>query len=266
MTTVGEWLGNTQLDAIDKSFMLESICKINKATQLIHPERLLSEKELCSLNEIAAKRTEGVPLPYLLGKQEFFGRDFLVNRSVLIPRADTECLVEWLLTNLPKEAVVCDLGTGSGCIGITLALERKDLKVWASDLSDAALKVAKQNAAHLRADVNFLEGSWLEPFPNDFKLDAIVSNPPYIRPDDTHMAALEFEPRNALTDESDGLEAYRKILLQTRIRGFLPKIIAVEHGWDQEEAVKQIFAANGFSNAISHKDYGGNSRYTVWKS
>lgn len=102
MTTVREWLLSSSLDSIDKSFILEHVCGMNKAAQLIHGDRVLSSDEANKLNDIAKKRSEGVPLPYLLGTQEFFGRPFLVNPSVLIPRPDTECLVEWLIEHLPK--------------------------------------------------------------------------------------------------------------------------------------------------------------------
>ena len=139
MTTVREWLLSSSLDSIDKSFILEHVCGMNKAAQLIHGDRVLSSDEANKLNDIAKKRSEGVPLPYLLGTQEFFGRPFLVNPSVLIPRPDTECLVEWLIEHLPKNGLVCDLGTGSGCIAATVALERPDLTVWASDISKSNL-------------------------------------------------------------------------------------------------------------------------------
>ena len=180
MTTVREWLLSGSLDSIDKSFMLEHVCGMNKAAQLIHGDRVLSSDEERKLSGIAKKRSEGVPLPYLLGAQEFFGRPFLVNPSVLIPRPDTECLVEWLIEHLPKNALACDLGTGSGCIAATVALERPDLTVWASDLSESALAVAQANCKALGADVKLVQGSWLEPYPAELSFDAVISNPPYI--------------------------------------------------------------------------------------
>ena len=200
MTTVREWLFSSSLDSIDKSFMLEHVCGMDKAAQLIHDDRVLSSDEERKLNDIAKKRSEGVPLPYLLGTQEFFARPFLVNPSVLIPRSDTECLVEWLIEHLPKNALVCDLGTGSGCIAATVALERPDLTVWASDLSESALAVAQANCKALGADVKLVQGSWLEPYPAELSFDAVISNPPYIEGDDT---TFEKEPMEKLVEKGE---------------------------------------------------------------
>ena len=161
---------------------------------------------------------------------------------MLIPRSDTECLVEWLIEHLPKNALVCDLGTGSGCIAATVALERPDLTVWASDLSESALAVAQANCKALGADVKLVQGSWLDPYP----------------------AELSFEPRSALTDESDGLIAYRTILPQIKRKAPKVQLIAVEHGWNQGEAVRSIFEENGFKGSATFRDYGNNPRFTTW--
>ena len=264
MTTVREWLLSSSLDSIDKSFMLEQVCGMNKAAQLIHGDRVLTPEEENRLNDIANKRSEGVPLPYLLGTQEFFGRPFLVYPSVLIPRPDTECLVEWLIEHLPKNGLVCDLGTGSGCIAATVALERPDLTVWASDISKGALAVAQANCKALGADVKLVQGSWLDPYPAELSFDAVISNPPYIEGDDKHLDALRYEPRSALTDESDGLIAYRSILPQIKRKAPEVQVIAFEHGWNQEEAVQSIFEENGFKGASTFRDYGNNPRFTAW--
>ena len=264
MTTVREWLFSSSLDSIDKSFMLEHVCGMDKAAQLIHDDRVLSSDEERKLNDIAKKRSEGVPLPYLLGTQEFFARPFLVNPSVLIPRSDTECLVEWLIEHLPKNALACDLGTGSGCIAATVALERPDLTVWASDLSESALAVAQANCKALGADVKLVQGSWLDPYPAELSFDAVISNPPYIERDDKHLDALRYEPRSALTDESDGLIAYRTILPQIKRKAPKVQLIAVEHGWNQGEAVRSIFEENGFKGSATFRDYGNNPRFTTW--
>lgn len=264
MGTVREWLLSSSLDSIDKSFMLEHVCGMNKAAQLIHGDRILTPEETNILNDIANRRSEGVPLPYLLGSQEFFGHTFHVNSSVLIPRPDTECFVEWLLAHLPKKALICDLGTGSGCIAATLALERPDLSVWASDLSEDALAVAQSNCKALGADVKLVQGSWLDPYPAELTFDAIISNPPYIEGDDEHLDSLRYEPRSALTDEADGLIAYRVILPQIRRKAPEARVIAFEHGWNQGEAVRSIFEENGFEGAETFRDYGNNPRFTAW--
>lgn len=265
MTTIREWLSSAAPEALDKTFLVEHVTGMNKAAQLIHGDRELTEKETGTLNQLAAKRMEGVPLPYLLGSQEFFGRSFIVTPSVLIPRPDTECLIEWLIEHLPRASKVCDLGTGSGCIAITLKLERPDLYVCASDISEKALGIAKENASALNAEVDFFEGSWLEAYPSDLPLDAIISNPPYISKNDEHLTALRYEPINALTDHSDGLSAYREIFKQSAVRIPQPRMVAVEHGWDQEEKIQELFLACGLGPSRTYKDYGGNPRFSVWE-
>ena len=183
---------------------------------------------------------------------------------MLIPRPDTECLVEWLIEHLPKNGLVCDLGTGSGCIAATVALERPDLTVWASDLSGSALNVAKANCKALGAEVKLVQGPWLDPYPTELSFDAVISNPPYIEGEDKHLDALRYEPRSALTDESDGLIAYRSILPQIKRKAPEVQVIAFEHGWNQGEAVRGIFEENGFKGASTFRDYGNNPRFTAW--
>lgn len=265
MPTVEEWLASALLEPIDKTFIVEHVTGMGKVSQLLHGDRALTPKETAVLNRLAAQRQKGMPLPYLLGSQDFFGRRFKVSPAVLIPRPDTESLVEWLLENIPKNSRVCDLGTGSGCIAITLKLERPDLKVYASDLSEEALTIAKENAVELGAEIEFLAGSWLDAFPEELPLDTIVSNPPYISKEDPHLKALRYEPLSALTDNSDGLNSYRAIFSQVKKRSPLPSMVAVEHGWDQKEKVQNLFLAFGLGESQTFKDLGGNDRFTIWR-
>lgn len=265
MPTVKEWLASAPLDPIDKTFIVEHVTGMGKAAQLLHGDRVFTPKEAAILKRLAAERQKGVPLPYLLGSQDFFGRRFKVTPAVLIPRPDTESLVEWLIENIAKNSRVCDLGTGSGCIAITLKLERPDLKVYASDLSKEALAIAKENALALGAEMEFFEGSWLDAFPQDLPLDTIVSNPPYISREDPHLKALRYEPLSALTDHSDGLNPYRAIFSQVKKRKPLPSMVAVEHGWDQKEKVQDLFLAFGLGESQTFKDLGGNDRFTIWR-
>lgn len=264
MTTVEQWLVQSPLEAADKRVLFEFVTGLDRICQMTHSKNVLSPQALEKLREVEQKRLAGIPVPYITGVQEFYGRTFSVGPSVLIPRPDTECLVEWLIENLPHGIQVCDLGTGSGCIAETLKLERSDLDVLASDLSRSAIETARRNAVSLKADVRFLEGSWLKPYVGHFDLKAIVSNPPYIRSRDPHLKALTFEPQNALVAQENGLAAYREILSEVKSLKFNPHIIAFEHGYDQGESVRSIFSEFGMEGSKTHKDYGGNDRFTVW--
>lgn len=265
MTTVEQWLIQSPLEAADKRVLFEFATGLDRIRQMTHSKDVLSPQALVKLREVEQKRLEGMPVPYITGVQEFYGRIFSVSPSVLIPRPDTECLVEWLIENLPHGIQICDLGTGSGCIAETLKLERPDLEVLASDLSTGALETARRNAVSLGADVRFLEGSWLKPYAGHFVPKAIVSNPPYICSRDPHLKALTYEPKNALVSEENGLAAYREILSEAISLKFNPQIIAFEHGYDQGELVRSIFSEFGMNGSKTHKDYGGNDRFTVWR-
>jgi release factor glutamine methyltransferase len=199
-------------------------------------------------------------MAYLVGQREFFGRCFRVDRSVLIPRPETECLIETaldLLSGQDRPSVV-DLGTGSGCIGITLALERPDAAVWATDVSHQALELARANACALGAEVRFLNADWYGAALGRF--DLIVSNPPYIAAGDPHLAALRDEPRQALTDDRDGLSCLRAIIGQARTHLTGHGALLVEHGHDQGDAVRGLMRQNGLRSIQTHTDLAGLER------
>ena len=265
MTTVAEWFRSVTVDKCDARVFLRKVIGFDRVQLITHGNRLLNENELQQLSQLVQKRLKGIPVPYLVGEQEFFSRPFKVNQNVRIPRPDTETLIEWVLTNIPKGSTIADLGCGSGCIAITLSLENPSFTVYASDISVNALTVAKENAQRLKAPVEFLRGSWLKPFA-EIPLDVIVSNPPYIKSYDQHLKALSFEPRSALTDEGDGLSCIREILWEAQERKTALKAIAIEHGWDQGAAVRELFEKHQFSGAKTMKDYGGNDRFTIWSS
>ncbi len=262
--SVGSWFLETGLPSSEKRALLRYVLGFTQIQAMTERERILSEEESCLLNKLTERRLKGEPIPYLTGKQEFFSRDFIVNPSVLIPRPDTECLVEWLIENVPKSSTLVDLGTGSGCIAISLKLERPDLQVWASDNNLKALEVAKENAQALGADISFFESDWLSNMPEELIADVIVSNPPYIESNDQHLKALQYEPLYALTDFNDGLSCIRTIFEHAKALKKQPSIVAVEHGWDQGCAVRQIASNNEFYGSVTHKDYGDNDRFTVW--
>lgn len=215
----------------------------------------------------------GKPFAYVLGKQSFWQHEFLVNQHTLIPRPDTERLIEAVLNHhknsLSKSMNILDLGTGSGCIAITLADEFKNSYVSAVDKSPEALKVAAQNAKRLGVNnIAFFEGSWYGPFmtthaEENNKFDIIVSNPPYIDPNDPHLAGLTDEPISALIADNKGMADICHIV-KTAPQFLQPHgLLAIEHGYNQGEQVRGVFLSNGFDEVITVKDYGDNDRVTL---
>lgn len=215
----------------------------------------------------------GKPLAYILGKQSFWQYEFLVNQHTLIPRPDTERLIEAVLNHhknsLSKQMNILDLGTGSGCIAITLAEEFKNSSVSAVDKSPQALSVATQNAKRIGvSNIAFFEGSWYEPFmtahgDESNKFDIIVSNPPYIDPNDPHLAGLTDEPISALIADNKGMADICHIV-KTAPQFLQPHgLLAIEHGHEQGEQVRGVFLSHGFGDVITVKDYGDNERVTL---
>jgi release factor glutamine methyltransferase len=263
VATLAALLQASPLPRRETETVLCAVLKISRVDLILHPDREIGEEDSARVRHFLSQRAAGVPVPYLTGEQEFFSRAFRVTPDVLIPRPDTECLIEWCLEHIPDGSRVVDLGTGSGCIAATLALENPTLEVSAVDISPKALAVARENAASLGARVRFYEGSWLNALPASAAFDVIVSNPPYIEAGDRHLDALRYEPISALTDGADGLSCIREILREAQARPL--SAVAVEHGWNQGEAVRRLFADYGFAGARTHKDYGGNDRFTVWE-
>ncbi|MCD8340380.1 MAG: peptide chain release factor N(5)-glutamine methyltransferase [Burkholderiales bacterium] len=263
--TIEQWLNESTLPLPEKRALVCHVTKLSQVQTITHGDQRLWKKDLQRLNELEAERKTGMPIPYLTGEQEFFSHPFKVNPDVMIPRPDTECLVEWMIENVPEDSTVIDLGTGSGCIAISFALERDDCEMLATDISPEALAIAAKNAKTLGAKVKFGQGSWLDAVPFERKLDVIVANPPYIEPKDEHLQALRFEPLDALTDHNDGLDCIRTIVKQAQSRILTLKALAIEHGWDQGAAVRTIFTENGFAMPTTLQDYAGNDRFTIWQ-
>ncbi len=235
---------------------------------IAHDSDLLNLEQSERCQTLLRKRATGEPYAYLLGKQEFYGRDFIVSPSVLIPRPDTELLIDSVLELYPKNESlqVIDLGTGSGCIAITLALERPSWQVLATDISQAAIEIARKNAINLKAqNVQFVQSSWWQQVQGQF--DIIVSNPPYIDKDDEHLSQgdLRFEPRSALTDHSDGLSAYKEILAGLAPRANKAAYIFLEHGYDQALAVAHLVKENRLHVIEQKKDLGHQQRLMIAK-
>ncbi|MFT3719825.1 peptide chain release factor N(5)-glutamine methyltransferase [Pseudorhodoferax sp.] len=231
---------------------------LDRAWLLAHDADALDPAAAQHFQALCARRRAGEPAAYLLGHKEFFGLPLRVDARVLVPRPDTETLVEWALEHLPRQGRVIDLGTGSGAVALALAQRRPDATVTATDRSADALAVARANAARLGLPVRFLHGDWLQSI--DERFDLIVSNPPYIAPGDPHLAALTHEPQAALVAAEAGLGDLRRIIASAgrclRPGGWL----LLEHGHDQAAAVLALLAGHGFAAVGSRSDLAGIAR------
>ncbi len=270
MFSIAHWLQSSTLPKLEARMLLQKATGLSRVQLISHDERLLSLSELEQLEKWQADRLAGQPMAYIMGEREFFGRLFRVCPDVLIPRPETEHLIEEVLVRLPENQPVkiADVGTGSGIIGITLKLERPWAQVFASDLSFLALSVACQNAKNLQADVTFAQGSWFEglnQLGQTGEFDFIVSNPPYIEKNDPHLQQgdVRFEPQMALTDFGDGLEAYRILTEQSYTRLKNGGWLVMEHGFDQRQAISQLCEKYLYQNICTAQDLAGLDRVTV---
>ncbi|MEM5459791.1 peptide chain release factor N(5)-glutamine methyltransferase [Paraburkholderia phytofirmans] len=242
-----------------------------RPTQLItRSDEALSDEFVERYQALEARRVAGEPVAQLVGAREFFGLDFEVTPHVLIPRPETELLVETALTaleNLSRPRVL-DLGTGTGAIAVAIASMRPDAQVWALDRSAEALAIATRNAARLLdakrpgGALALTQSDWYDSLDATLRFDLIVSNPPYIASGDPHLdeGDLRFEPRGALTDEADGLSAIRAIIAGAPTRLAADSVLWIEHGYDQAEAVRALLTAQGFAQVRSERDLAGIER------
>lgn len=255
--------GITEAD-LDARYLLEFVCGTDHNTLLAHPDKEVSEEEKSRYEELIGKRKDRIPLQQLTGHQEFMGLDFCINESVLIPRQDTEILVEEAMKELHDGMRVLDLCTGSGCILISLLHYSNDCEGVGVDISGEALKVAKENAARLlgeNAKVSFLEGDLYEKAEGFF--DRIVSNPPYIRPEVIEglmPEVKEHEPRIALDGGADGLTFYRRIIAGSKAHLKPGGMLLFEIGCDQAEAVAGLMEEGGYEEIRVIRDYAGLDR------
>ncbi len=280
------WAQALGLDRLDAQLLvLHAVGRADadRAWLLTHDTDTLSEASHATLQTTVHRRAEGEPLAYITGHKEFFGLDLHVDSRVLVPRPDTETLVEWALELLaktptsatktaasaPQEPVldahihVVDLGTGSGAIALALKHSRPQWDVLAIDYSTDTLAVAQANAQRLALAVRFQQGSWLDGVQTTGEhtsFDLIVSNPPYIAEHDPHLAALAHEPLQALASGADGLDDIRTIIGQARTHLQPGGWLLLEHGYDQAEAVRALLAQAGFTNVKSRQDLAGIER------
>ncbi|OSI16196.1 protein-(glutamine-N5) methyltransferase, release factor-specific [Neisseria dentiae] len=265
--TLNQWLQACPLPKNEARMLLQYAGGYTRAQLVTRGQETLPDNVAAAAAKLAERRIGGEPVAYILGTREFYGRTFQVNGSVLIPRPETEHLVEAVLEHLPPNGRVWDLGTGSGIIAITVALERPDAAVRASDISPQALQTAAANARALGANVEFACGSWFEAaWPSENQAcDIIVSNPPYIEAGDSHLQQgdLRFEPQNALTDFSDGLSCIRTLAQEAGGRLKAGGMLLVEHGFNQGAAVRALFEQNGFVQVETRQDLAGLDRLTL---
>jgi release factor glutamine methyltransferase len=243
------------LDPLESRILLCHALGLNRVGLITQSHRVLTAAEADALTSLVARRTAGEPIAYIVGKREFFGLDFGVTDAVLIPRPDTELLVELGLERLPPNASVLDMGTGSGAIAVAIAHTRPDARVSALDASVDALAIARANAAANGATVRFLHSDWYAALGGE-RFDLIVSNPPYIACADRHLSEgdLRFEPRSALTDHADGLSALRAIVTGAASHLAPGAWLLLEHGYDQAAQVRQLLAGHGYAGVQSWRD------------
>lgn len=260
--TVGALQVQSLLDALDNRVLLCHALALSRVGLITQSERALSADEAQRFAALVQRRIDGEPIAYIVGQREFFGLPFAVDGAVLIPRPDTELLVELTLERLPPQGRVLDMGTGSGAIAVALAHTRADADVTALDVSAAALAVAQRNAAANNARVRFLQSDWYAALDGLAPFDVIASNPPYIASGDRHLSEgdLRYEPAGALTDHADGLSALRII-----VAGAPPHLkpqgwLLMEHGYDQSAAVRALLADAGYAEVQSWCDLAGIER------
>jgi release factor glutamine methyltransferase len=249
---------------LDAEVLLARALDLPRSYLYAHPDEVLDEASSARFFATLDRRLKGLPLAYITGEKEFWSLSLAVGPGALVPRPETEFLVELALREIPRrhERSVLDLGTGSGAIAVALASERPACRIVATDVSTAALKIAKHNAAKLGlGNIDFVEADWTSSLSGQ-PFDLIVSNPPYVRPDDPALDKLRFEPKLALVSGNDGLDAIRTLARECG-RLLVPSgVLMLEHGGDQRDDVAVILAEEGWSEIQCFNDLAGRPRVT----
>jgi release factor glutamine methyltransferase len=249
---------------IEVQCLLQAVLQVNRAWLLTHPEQSLAADQHARYMAMFERRLGGEPIAYLLGEREFYGQTFKVSPATLIPRPETELLVELALQRIPQQGAcrVLDLGTGSGAIALSIAHARPNAEVVAVDASAAALEVAQFNMQRLAlGNVRLLQSDWYSVLQGE-RFDMIVSNPPYIAAGDAHLAQgdVRFEPRTALASGEDGLEDIRRITAHAKAHLNVDGWLLLEHGYDQAAPVRALLQQAGFAGVFSSRDLSGIER------
>ena len=262
---IGSTLGlDSSTARIEAQSLLQHVLRVQRAYLLAHPEQALDAIQQATYAALLERRLQGEPVAYILGESEFFGLKFKVTPATLIPRSDTELLVELALQRVPENRAcrVLDMGTGSGAIALSIAHSRPDAQLMAVDASEAALDVARENARRLGIrNISLLQSDWFSAL-NGQRFDLIVSNPPYVATGDTHLSQgdLRFEPLSALASGADGMDDIRNIVGQAGAYLENGSWLLLEHGYDQAAQVRDLLHQNGFRGIFSAKDIAGIDR------
>ena len=244
---------------LDAELMLAQTLDLPRSYLIAHPEEELDDVTLQRFRALLDRRTSGEPIAYISGTREFWSMPLIVSPATLVPRPETEILVDVAISNLPRKAKasVLDLGTGSGAVALAIAKERPLVEVVATDKSAEAIAVAAENARQLALpNVEFAVGDWIEPVLGR-RFDMIVSNPPYVADNDPALAALQFEPASALVAGSDGLDAIRKLVDECRQVIKQDGWLMIEHGAGQKDQVENLLTQHGWQDIDCRNDYAG---------
>lgn len=250
---------------LDCELILLHVLNAHRNILFTDPGQLLTIEQQKTFMSLMARRKKGEPVAYIIGSQGFWDLDLKVSPHTLIPRADTESLVEWVLDQSLTPEHILDLGTGTGALALALASELPGAQVIGLDVVEGAVTLAKENQARNRIqNVEFMVSSWFDSIAQNKTFDLIVSNPPYIDAQDVHLSQgdVRFEPESALIADEQGYSDL--FLIAEQAKGFLNKdgILLMEHGWQQADSVQRKLRELGYSAVGSGKDYGGNERFT----
>ena len=261
--------GSSPSAILDAQVLLTHVLRCNTAHLAAWPEKTLSDAQLADFQKLVKQRRQGVPVAHLTGSREFWSLDFSVDNSTLIPRPETETLVEYLLDNFGNREYLklLDMGTGTGAIAISIATERPGWEIVASDISEQALELARQNCSrHDTSNVTLIHSDWFQNIDTE-NFDIIISNPPYIASDDPHLSQgdVRFEPQSALSSGVTGMDDIEHLCSQAKNYLLQDGWLIVEHGYNQKQLVAECFVKNGYIEINQQQDLSGHTRMTAGK-
>lgn len=266
MSATEQLTGLTESPRLDAEILLAHSLDKSRTWLITWPDKNLSDTEFTDFETLLKRRKAGEPVAHITGQREFWSLPLSVSKDTLIPRPDTELMVEQILAAYPADSniTLADLGTGSGAIALALASERPNWKIIATDQSTAALDIAQENASQLKLNnIEFKQGDWFEPL-TGMTFDVIASNPPYIPDQDPHLSQgdVRFEPISALASGSDGLDDIRLICHEAKHHLKHQGMLIIEHGFDQKSEMQEIFTVSGYKSIKQHHDLADNPRLT----